>query len=98
MSNNKEQELQIKMPEGLSPVFSNAARVLHSDDEFSLHFAQTIPGTNRAEAKAIVSLTPSHAKRLLKAIEREIQDFESKFGEIELPEEPGSKEKPDYVG
>lgn len=72
--------------------------MLHSDDEFSLHFAQTLPGTNRAEAKAIVSLTPSHAKRLLKAIEREIHDFESKFGEIELPEEPESEGKSDYVG
>lgn len=98
MSNDKEQELQVKIPEELSPVFSNIARVSHSDDEFSLHFAHTIQGTNMAEVKAIVSLTPSHAKRLLRALEEQIQKYESEFREIDLPEEPESEKQLGYVG
>ncbi|KXA94135.1 hypothetical protein AKJ37_07925, partial [candidate division MSBL1 archaeon SCGC-AAA259I09] len=81
-----------------SPVFSNIMRVLHSDDEFSLHFAQSIQGTNKAEVKAIVSLTPSHAKRVIKALENQVQKYEEEFGEIELPEESKTSEKPSYVG
>lgn len=98
MTNEKRKELQVRIPERVSPVFSNLARISHSDDEFSLHFAHSIQGTNKAEVKAIVSVTPSHAKRLVKTLKEQIKKYESEFGEINLPEEPKTDEELKYVG
>lgn len=98
MSNNKKKELNIRVPESLAPTFANMIAITHSDDEFSLRFVHRVHGTNRAEAKAIVSITPKHAKRLLKALKNNIQKYEKQFGKIDLPEEPEREKKLSYVG
>ncbi|MDD3137166.1 MAG: DUF3467 domain-containing protein, partial [Methanoregula sp.] len=40
---------------------------------------------NQARAKAIVSITPNHAKNLLAVLSKSVADFESKFGTINSP-------------
>lgn len=95
MTNKK--ELNIQIPEDLEPTYSNMIQIGHSDDEFSLRFIQRVQGTKMAKAKAIVSISPKHAKRLKKALEENIKKYEEKFGEINLPEEE-KNENVDYVG
>lgn len=92
-----EKELNIQIPEDLEPTYSNMVQIAHSDDEFSLRFIQRVHGTGMAKAKSIVSISPKHAKRLTRALEGNIKKYESKFGEIDLPEEEKTEDV-DYVG
>jgi len=47
---------------------------------------------NQARAKAIVSITPNHAKNLLAVLGKTIADYESKFGTISPAKDPQGKE------
>lgn len=92
MAVKKELKLNIKMRDDLEPVFSNFANINHKDDEFTLTFCHVfpIPGkkpTAKGSAKAVVTMTPQHAKRLLNALSDNIRKYEQKFGEIMLIEE-----------
>ncbi|HOT07745.1 MAG: hypothetical protein A4E45_00659 [Methanosaeta sp. PtaB.Bin039] len=84
----KSTQLSVKIPEGLEPVYSNLISIRHSDDEVTLTFLHKIPETNMAVGRAIVAITPQHAKRLLNALKVNIQRYESVYGEIKLPEAP----------
>jgi len=88
-----EKELQVDLGD-VAPVFSNSANIAHKDDEFTFTFMHLypIPGQPpKGFVKAVVSLTPQHAKRFLNALEDNIRKYEQTFGEIKLIEE---KEKP----
>ena len=63
------QEIQVQMPPDLDPVYSNMIQIAFKDDEFTFLFLHQIPGTNQARAKAIVSISPRHAKSLLAVLE-----------------------------
>jgi len=89
-------DVQIKMPDDLEPVFSNLANINHKDDEFTITFRHIFPisgrkPTARGNAKAVVTMTPQHAKRFLNTLSDNIQKYEQKFGEIKLVEK---KKKP----
>ena len=62
-------------------------QIAYKEDEFTFVFLHQIPGVNQARAKAIVSITPTHAKNFLAVLGRTVQDFESKFGPIQPPSE-----------
>ncbi|TRZ68778.1 MAG: DUF3467 domain-containing protein [Methanothrix sp.] len=81
------------MPDTLEPVYSNMIRISHKDDEFTLTFLHRMPETNLAMGRAMVTITPQHAKRLLRALTANLQKYESTFGEIKLLEDTGHKEK-----
>jgi hypothetical protein len=83
----KVQHLNVKMPDNLEPVYSNLIRISHADDEFTLTFLHRIPESNLAMGRAVVTITPQHAKRLLRAITVNVQKYESTFEEIKLPED-----------
>ncbi|MDY6965592.1 MAG: DUF3467 domain-containing protein [Halobacteriota archaeon] len=80
-------EINVEIPGNLQPVYSNSIQINHKDDEFTLSFVQMIPMTNKGHMKAVVAITPKHAKRLLRALQDNIKKYEGRFGEIELPEE-----------
>lgn len=46
----------------------------------------------QGQITASVTVTPNHAKRILKALQENLQEYVDKFGEIKLPEE--KEEKP----
>lgn len=87
------QQLSVKMPDTLEPVYSNMIRISHKDDEFTLTFLHRMPETNLAMGRAMVTITPQHAKRLLRALTANLQKYESTFGEIKLLEDTEPKEK-----
>jgi hypothetical protein len=96
MKKKEQKEINVKIPSNLEPVYANSIRIDHKDDEFTLSFFQMVPMVNKGHMKAIVAITPQHAKRLLKALQDNIRKYEDRFGEIELPEEKGmEKEKVD---
>lgn len=82
-------ELQIEVGD-VKPVFSNFAQINHKDDEFSFTFVHLFPIPGQAAkgtVKAVVTLTPQHAKRFLNALKDNLRKYEEKFGEIKLLEE-----------
>jgi len=76
------QEIAVNVPQTLDPVYSNMIQVAYKEDEFTFMFLHQIPTINQARAKAIVSITPNHAKRLLEVLKNSVADYESKFGTI----------------
>ena len=89
MSNGgqKGQRLNIELKEEQADgVYSNLVIVSFSPSEFILDFARRVPGPNKAKVHSRVLMTPLSAKLLLKTLEKNIENYEEKFSEIELPE------------
>lgn len=62
--------------------YSNLAIITHSNSEFVVDFIKIMPGVPKARVKSRIILTPQHAKRLMLALEENIQKFESMNGPI----------------
>jgi hypothetical protein len=82
MGNN---EIQVTIPPTVEPVYSNMIQIAYKEDEFTFIFLHQIPGINQARGKAIVTLSPSHAKNLLTVLEKTVQEYENKFRSLEPP-------------
>ncbi|MBP5083387.1 MAG: DUF3467 domain-containing protein [Methanomicrobium sp.] len=78
----EKRDIAVNLPNDLDPVYANRIQVAYKDDEFTFVFLHEIPGTNHARAKAIVSISPKHAKNLSEVLAGSLRDYESKFGEI----------------
>ena len=62
--------------------YSNLAVITHSSAEFVLDFVRIMPGVPKAQVKSRIIITPEHAKRLLRAIDDNINKYEAVHGEI----------------
>jgi len=77
--------LNIELSEAIAEgEYANLALIAHSSSEFVVDFIRLLPGLPKAKVKARVILTPEHAKRLLAALEENVQKFEQSFGPIKL--------------
>lgn len=83
-SNQINIELSEEIAEG---VYSNLAMIAHSSSEFVIDFIRLMPGVPKAKVKSRVVITPEHAKRLLKALEDNIDKFENTYGDIKSVDE-----------
>ncbi len=97
MSDEKPKQHQIDIelgPEVAEGVYSNMAIISHSTSEFILDFIRLLPGVNKAKVKSRVILTPEHAKRLFLSLQDNIRKYESKIGEITIPQRQGGPDFP----
>jgi len=79
------QELNIELSEETAEgTYSNLAIITHSNTEFVVDFIRVMPGISKAKVKSRIILTPQHAKRLMKAMEDNIEKFESIHGKINM--------------
>jgi hypothetical protein len=78
-------ELSEEVAEG---IYSNLAIITHSQSEFVIDFIKIMPGIPKARVKSRILLTPQHAKRLVKALNDNIQKFEQTHGKIKDVETP----------
>ena len=62
-----------------------SAIITHSSAEVVLDFIRVLPGVPKANVKSRIVLAPEHAKRLLFALQDNIQKYEKAFGPINLP-------------
>lgn len=88
-SENKNQiniELSEEVAEG---TYVNLAMIAHSHSEFVIDFIRIMPGLPKAKVKSRIVITPEHAKRLLAALEENIQKYEQSFGTINESSEGG---------
>lgn len=82
---NNENQIQIELSEEIAQgTYSNLAIISHSSSEFVVDFVRVVPGVPKAKVKSRIILTPEHAKRLLLALEDNIDKFESMNGSITI--------------
>ncbi len=79
-----EQQIQIDIDEVTAQgAYCNLVLINHTDSEFILDFAFLQPAAPRARVRARVLSSPRHTKRLLRALETNLQRYEERFGHIE---------------
>lgn len=84
-NNNTKQQISIELGENEAQgIYSNLAIITHSPAEFIIDFTRVVPGVPKAKVKSRIITTPQHAKMLLKALQDNIEKFESRFGEIKI--------------
>jgi hypothetical protein len=85
--------LQLQLDDDIAQgVYSNLVLINHTENEFLLDFAFVSPGAPRAKVRARVISTPRHTKRLVRALMKNLERFEERFGEIEA----GEDEEPQF--
>ncbi len=90
MEEKKENQLNIELTEDMADgIYSNLAIITHSNSEFVVDFIRVMPGVPKAKVKSRIVLTPQHAKRLLGALNENIQKYEAIHGTIKQVEGMG---------
>jgi hypothetical protein len=75
--NQKHNQIQVELTDEVAQgVYSNLVIVAHSSSEFILDFIRIVPGVLKAKVKSRIILTPDNAKRLLFALQENIQRYE----------------------
>ncbi len=85
--------------EDLKGRYANLMSVSHTGEEFVLDFFAVTPssgGQARGTLVARVVTSPPHFKRIVAALEDNVNKFEAQFGEIEEPR--GQFPDPDDIG
>jgi hypothetical protein len=80
-------QLQIELPTQLEPAYSNFVVIQHSPSEFILDFARILPNMPNARVGARVVMTPMHAKLMMRALQENIEKFETQYGAIYVPQQ-----------
>lgn len=87
----EQNQLNIELSEEIAEgIYSNLAIITHSNSEFVLDFIRIMPGVPKAKVKSRIILTPEHAKRLLIALQDNVEKFETANGRIKMPDDPSS--------
>ena len=77
-------QLNIEISEEVSEgSYANLAIITHSHAEFVIDFVNVMPGTPKSKVKSRIILTPTHAKRFMKAMIDNVKKFESVNGTIQ---------------
>ncbi len=74
--------------------YSNLAVIQHSSSEFVMDFISVLPGMPKAPVRDRVIMAPEHAKRLMLALQDNIQKYEMQYGKIKNTEGAGSNTLP----
>lgn len=83
----KPQQVQIKADEKeLLGQYANLAVVHHNPEEFTLNFVYVFPTVAQGKLVSSIILAPAHAKRLMRALQENVNRYEAQFGT--LPEGP----------
>jgi hypothetical protein len=77
--------VQVHLPAGLEPIYSNFALITNSPSEIVVDFAQIMPQVTQARIRARVVMTPLNAKLVLRALTDHLARYEAHFGEIVVP-------------
>ena len=77
-------QMQLHIDDAVAPgVYSNLAVVHHNETEFVLDFLYVLPQVPKALVRSRIITSPKHLKRLVAALNEDIQRYEAKFGRLE---------------
>jgi Protein of unknown function (DUF3467) len=86
-------QVQIKADEKeLLGQYSNLVMIHHNAEEFTLNFIYLFPSVPQGKLVASLIVSPSHAKRLMRALQENVTRYEAQFGTI--PEGPAPAPTP----
>jgi len=90
MGENQQQQIQIRIPDGLrSGTYANHLVLSHTDHEFTLDFCAVLahedPSIRQAEVVARVVVAPTLVGTLLTALNDNLGKYERQFGEVRRP-------------
>ena len=78
-------QIQIEIDETVAQgVYTNLALISHSETEIILDFIFLQPQVPKAKVRTRIITSPSHAKKILLALEDNIKKYEARFGAIQL--------------
>lgn len=90
---NNQQPLQVEIDEAVARgVYTNLALITHSETEFLLDFLFLQPQTPKTKVLTRLISSPVHAKRLLWALQDNIEKYEARHGTI--PAGPAGGDSP----
>ena len=90
MEQQQPKQLQIKASENdLKGRYSNAMQIAHTKEEFILDFLSLTMPAGTLVGRIVVS--PGHLKRMISALQTNLKNYETKFGNIEAAKEPEAK-------
>jgi len=88
--NQNDNKLNIELGEETAEgIYSNLAIISHSNSEFVIDFIKIMPGMPKAKVKSRILMTPEHAKRLLSALQDNINKYEATHGKVKDIEASG---------
>lgn len=86
MKENK-QEIKVRFPEKImGGSYANHMIVLHTKEEFIMDFIMVSPPAGAVTARVITS--PGHMKRIINALQDNVDKYEEKFGKIKEAQPP----------
>jgi hypothetical protein len=86
MEEQQPREINIKIDdEELKGRYANLLRIAHTNEEFILDFINMVPPQGVVTARVVTS--PGHLKRIVRALETNLERYERAHGVI--PEAPG---------
>jgi hypothetical protein len=89
MENQTEHQINIELSEEVADgTYSNLAIISHSHSEFILDFVQMMPGVPKGKVKSRIVMTPENAKRLMMALNENINTFEANNGILKIDNTP----------
>jgi hypothetical protein len=78
-------KLQVQIDDDVAQgLYSNLVLINHTENEFVLDFAFIQPTNGRAKVRTRVISSPRHTKRLLQALQKNLERFEERFGTIDI--------------
>lgn len=90
MQNNQEKTIPVQAsPEALKGIYANQAQIVHTGEEFVVDFFTVVPPAGSLSARIVFS--PSHFKRMIRAMEENLKKYEEGFGTIQLEVRPDHK-------
>ena len=87
MSNGQQQEIKVNFPPHLqASAYSNNMLVTFTKEEFLMDFMLVTPPFGTVTSRVVIS--PGHMKRIISALQDNVQKYEARFGTIQAAEEP----------
>jgi hypothetical protein len=78
-------KLQVQIDDDVAQgVYSNLVLLNHTENEFVLDFAFIQPANGRAKVRTRIISSPRHTKRLLQALQKNLERYEERFGAIDV--------------
>ncbi len=94
MEQKQPNQINIKITdEVMEGRYANMMQVAHTKEEFILDFANVVPPQGILTSRVITS--PGHIKRIVKALQSNIEKYEKTFGPINEAEPPKELKFPD---
>ena len=72
--------------EELKGKYSNLMQVTHTQEEFMLDFFLVVPPQGTLTSRIVLS--PGHLKRMIKALQENLEKHESRFGKVKEADAP----------